>query len=114
MANAQKPTSRTHHMDICYNVLCKWVEQDLIILERIDTTINEANHFTKLLSCILFCRHIDLIMGHVPPDYLPAHRCSTGQFDRRTKLLPILFTTKDTMTCHIIPPDNNDVRPIST
>jgi hypothetical protein len=26
MANAQKPTSRTRHMDIRYHVLCEWVE----------------------------------------------------------------------------------------
>jgi hypothetical protein len=50
MANAQKPTSCTRHMDIRYHVLCEWVERDLIVLERVDTTINEADHFTKLLS----------------------------------------------------------------
>jgi hypothetical protein len=32
MANAQKPTKRTQHMDIHYNVLCEWVKQDLVIL----------------------------------------------------------------------------------
>ena len=53
MANAQKPTSRTRHMDIWYHVLCEWVERDLIVLERVDTTINEADHFTKLLSWVL-------------------------------------------------------------
>ena len=30
MANAQKPTSRTRHMDIRYNVLCEWVERDYV------------------------------------------------------------------------------------
>ncbi len=49
MANAQKPTSRTHHMDIRYHILCEWVERDLIVLEWVHTTINEADHFTKLL-----------------------------------------------------------------
>jgi len=37
MANAQKPTTRTRHMDIKYNVLCEWVERDLILLGRADT-----------------------------------------------------------------------------
>ena len=78
MANAQKPTSRTRHMDIRYNVLCEWVERDLIVLERVDTRINEADHFTKLLSRVLFHRHIDYIMGHVPPEYSPAHELSIG------------------------------------
>ncbi len=74
MANAQKPTSRTCHMDIRYHVLCEWVEQDLIVLEQVDTTINKADHFTKLLSCVLFHRHIDYIMGHVPLEYSPAYK----------------------------------------
>ncbi len=69
MANAQKLTSHTRHMDIRYHVLCEWVERDLIVLEHVDTTINEADHFTKLLSRVLFHRHIDYIMGHVPPEY---------------------------------------------
>jgi len=33
MANAQKPTSCTRHMDIRYHVLCEWVERDLIVFE---------------------------------------------------------------------------------
>jgi hypothetical protein len=74
MANAQKPAGCTRHMDIRYHVLCEWVEQDLIVLERVDTTINKADHFTKLLSCVLFHRHIDYIMGHVSPEYSPAYK----------------------------------------
>ncbi len=98
MTNAQKPTSRTCHMDIRYHILCEWVEQDLIVLERVDTTINEADHFTKLLSRVLFYRHIDYIMGHVPPEYSPAHDCSIGQFDApAVQLTPDSYTTKDTL-----------------
>jgi hypothetical protein len=32
MANAQKPTPQTRHIDIKYFTLCDWVERDLIIL----------------------------------------------------------------------------------
>jgi hypothetical protein len=53
-ANAQKHTSRTRHMDIRYFSLVKWVERDLMILERIHTSINEADHFTKILDRTLF------------------------------------------------------------
>ena len=74
MANAQKPTSRTCHMDIRCHVLCEWVERDLIVLERVDTTINKADHFTKLLSRVLLHRHINYIMGHVSPEYSPAYK----------------------------------------
>jgi hypothetical protein len=40
MANVGKPTTCTRHMDIRYNALCKWVERDLVVLERIDTSQN--------------------------------------------------------------------------
>ena len=42
MANAQKPTTRTRHLDIKYNVLSEWVERDLVTLERVSTTQNMA------------------------------------------------------------------------
>eukprot|EP00804_Cyclotella_cryptica_P024685 CCRYP_001671-RA/>CCRYP_001671-RA protein AED:0.29 eAED:-0.05 QI:0/0/0/0.33/1/1/3/0/660 len=47
MANAQKPTTRTRHMDIRYFALADWVEHDLMVLERIHTSINLADHMTK-------------------------------------------------------------------
>ena len=56
-------------MDIKYNVLCKWVERDLIVLERVDTKLNMADHFTKQLGSLDFRRHTDYIFGHVPPAY---------------------------------------------
>jgi hypothetical protein len=69
MAMAQKPTPRTRHMDINYHVLIDWVEQDLLQLECIDTSINLADQFTKQLGCTLFHRHINYILGKVPPTY---------------------------------------------
>jgi hypothetical protein len=47
-------TTRTRHINIKYFALCNWVEQDLVILERIDTSINIADHLTKILSHNLF------------------------------------------------------------
>jgi len=64
----------------------------------VDTMINEADHFTKLLSRVLFHRHIDYLMGHVPPDYSPAHERSIGQFDNpAVKVIPDSYTTNETM-----------------
>jgi hypothetical protein len=74
MANAQKPTSRTRHIDIKYFALCDWVESDLIRLERIDTSIIIADHLTKPLPQILFHRHADFLLGHVPPKYSPVYQ----------------------------------------
>ena len=73
MGNAQKPTTLTRHIDIKYFALCEWVERDLIHLERIDTSINIADHLTKPLTKILFHRHADYLLGHVPPKYSPVH-----------------------------------------
>ena len=50
-----------------------WVERDLMKLERIDTAVNMADHFTKPLPRILFYRHRDFYMGHVPPTYSPRY-----------------------------------------
>jgi hypothetical protein len=61
MANAQKPTPHTRHMDIKYFALRDWVEQDLICLERIDMKINLAGPFTKVLQCASFHCHVDFI-----------------------------------------------------
>ena len=68
-ANAQKPTTRMHHIDIKYFALCDWVESNLIHLEQIDTSTNIADHLTKPLLRILFHRHADFLLGHVPSKY---------------------------------------------
>ena len=73
MANAGKPTTRTRHMDIRYFAICDWVEQDLMILERVDTSQNMADHFTKCLDCVAFYRHTDYVMGRVAPAYSPLY-----------------------------------------
>jgi hypothetical protein len=74
MGNAQKPTPRTRHIDIKYFALCDWIKRDLLLLKRIDTSINPTDHLTKTLSRILFHRHADFLLGHVPPKYSPVYR----------------------------------------
>ena len=69
MVMAQKPTPRTQHMDVKYFSLCEWVKRDLIKLERVDTALNIADHFTKELNPLLFCRHTNYLLGHVPRIY---------------------------------------------
>jgi hypothetical protein len=73
MANAGKPTPRSRHIDIKFYALQEWVERDLLVLQRIDTSINMSDHFTKPLGRILFYRHRDFYMGHVPPTYSPKY-----------------------------------------
>jgi hypothetical protein len=97
MANAQKPTSRTRHINIKYFALCEWVEQDLILLEQIHASINIADHLTKILSRTLFYRHADYLLGHVPPKYSPVYHQAistySDNFRNISKYVPTTFTT---------------------
>ena len=97
MGNAQKPTTRTRHMDIKYFSICEWVERDLMHLERIDTSINMADHFTKALNRALFHRHADFLLGHVPPTYSPVYRQIVGTYSSDSvaydRCVPESFTT---------------------
>ena len=116
MGNAQKPTARTRYIDIKYFALCDWVEQDLIQLERIDTSINIANHLTKPLSRILFHRHANFLLGHVPPKYSPVYQQAITTYSHKFKedidcFLPDLFMTPMTAkAARIYAPLYNDVR----
>ncbi len=74
MGNAQKPTSRTRHIDIKFFSLCDWVECNLMLLDRINTSINMADHLTKALQPILFHRYANFLLGHIPPSYLPIYK----------------------------------------
>ncbi|KAL7536684.1 hypothetical protein ACHAWF_005532 [Thalassiosira exigua] len=80
LGNAQKPTTHTRHMDFKYFVLCEWIERDMLKLERVDTKINLLDHFTKALPRNLFHRHVDYIMGNVPPAYAPSHSRALGKY----------------------------------
>ena len=80
MGNAQKPTTRTRHIDIKYFSLAEWVERDLMILERIDTSINISDHMTKGLQTTLFHRHADFLLGHIPPMYSPIYASTIGTY----------------------------------
>jgi len=103
MGNAQKPTTRTRHMDIKYFSLCEWVERDLMILERIDTSINMSDHMTKGLQTILilFHRHVDFLLGHIPPMYSPIYASTIGTYSNHTvnidHFTPPSFTTPTTV-----------------
>ena len=69
MANAQQPTRRTRHVEIKQFVLLEWVENDLLELQRITTSDNYSDGFTKPLGRILHYRHFDRVMGRIIPTY---------------------------------------------
>ncbi len=97
MGNAQKPTTRTRHMDIKYFSICEWVDCDLMHLECIDTKVNMSDHLAKSLSRALFHRHADFLLGHVPPTYSPIHKSFVGTytdgFVNVDEYVPDSFTT---------------------
>jgi hypothetical protein len=97
MCNAQKPTPWTRHIDIKHFSLCEWVERDLILLDRIDTSINMSDHLTKSLQTLLFHRHADFLLGHIPPSYSPINSTIVRTYTNHTidvdKFIPQSFTT---------------------
>ena len=101
MGNAQKPTTRTRHIDIKYFALCDWVKRDLILLDRIDTSINLADHLTKILSRTLFHRHADFLLGHIPPKYSPVYQRAISTYSNNyneeiDQVVQVSFTTPTT------------------
>ncbi len=115
MGNAQKPTPRMQHIDIKYFTLCDWIERDLIILEQIETFVNPADHLTNPLSSILFHRHADFLLGHVPPKYLPVYRHAITTYSNFFKdidsFVPESFTTPVTArAAQIAAPPIDDIR----
>ena len=71
MANAQRPTKRTRHMDVKHFVIQQWIAQDLLTMKRISTNDNFSDVMTKATGKTLFYRHFDYIQGYVKPDYAP-------------------------------------------
>ncbi len=67
-------------MDIKYFLLCDWVERDLMHFKRVDTKINMADMFTKILSQLMFYRHADYLLGHVPAKYSPVYSYLVGTY----------------------------------
>jgi hypothetical protein len=58
-----------------------------------------ADHLTKTLSQILFHRHADFLLGHIPPRYSPAYDNTVAnkqQDDEIENYVPFSFTTPAT------------------
>lgn len=67
MANNQKPTKRTRHIDIKQFVIQDWVNKDLLFLKRIDTSEKYSEVLTKNCGRTLHYKHFDYIMGQIRP-----------------------------------------------
>ena len=69
MANAQRSTQRTRHMDIKHFALLEWVYTDQLILSSISTHDNPADGMIKSLGPNLFARHSSTLLGKRQPSY---------------------------------------------
>ena len=93
-----------------------WPMTDLILLDSIDTSINLADHLTKILSRILFHRHADYLLGHIPQKYSPVYQRAISTFSKSYKgeidqFVPSSFTTPFTAkAARIFTPKHNDIK----
>ena len=69
MAQNQKPTKNTRHLDLRHFAVVDWVSQDLLTVKKISTNDNSSDTLTKSLGRTLFYRHADTIMGNCRPTY---------------------------------------------
>jgi hypothetical protein len=95
MANAKQPTRRMRHMDIKHFALLDWVEQDLLILEAIQTSNNAADTMTKPLTKQTFYRHYNIYMGLTVPEY-----CSRSNHNGKTTHTSALLYGPSTSKLH--------------
>ncbi len=97
MGNPQRPTPRTCHFNVKYFSICERVERDLMHLEQIDTSINMADHFTKVLNQALFHQHANFFLSHVPLMYSPVCLKIVGTYTDQSvaieRFVPDSFTT---------------------
>ena len=72
VANAGQSTKHTRHIDIKTFAIQDWVEQDLLLLEKIETKLNAADLTTKQLGRQPFLRHWDNVAGRLVPSWASA------------------------------------------
>ncbi len=102
MANAQKPTKRTRHMDIKHFALQDWVDRDLLLLKRIATESNYSDAMTKPLARTLFYRHMDFIQGKIIPDYAT----QTKQLQPISRITCLYLPKQDYLRLHLCAHDH--------
>ena len=73
MGNAQQPTRRTKHMDLKKFALQDWVERDLLILKRINTSDSFTDPLTKPMGKELHARHNEYLLGKIIPLFASVH-----------------------------------------
>ena len=69
MANAQRPTRRTRHVECSQFIILEWTESEQIIYESCKSEHNISDSLSKPTARIKHYEHNDIMMGRRPPQY---------------------------------------------
>jgi hypothetical protein len=69
MANAGRPTERSHHIDIQYYALLQWVRDEDVKLRHIPGKAKPSDALTKPLYWVLHPHHCSRAMGAAGSPY---------------------------------------------
>jgi hypothetical protein len=71
LTNAQQPSQRTRHINMCSFCILQWTEEELILFTDIPTAYNISDSISKPTGCTKFYEHMDIMMGSRKPTYVP-------------------------------------------
>ena len=83
MANAQRPTRRTRHVECNQFVILQWTEDEHIIYRPCKSELNYSDSLSKTTGRIKHYEHMDIMMGRRKPSYVVQHipdNSSTSNF----------------------------------
>ena len=69
MANAQKPTHRTHHEEMKYFVILQWTDDKFINFVETKTQNQATNSLSKSTNQTKFYKHMYVLMGQRKPGF---------------------------------------------
>ena len=87
MANSQRPTKRTRHVDMKQFVILDWTEEEHITFKDVPTSINPSDSLSKQTGRIKFHEHMDILMGRKCPTYA-RHQQTNKQYLTKAPTAP--------------------------
>ena len=69
LANAQKPTRRTRHVELKHMVILQWCDDELLSFLETKSESNYSDSLSKATERTKFYQHCDVIMGRRKPAY---------------------------------------------
>ena len=69
LANAQKPTQRTRHVELKHMVILQWCDDKLLSFLETKSESNYSDSLSKATERTMFNQHCDIFMGRRKPAY---------------------------------------------